>query len=93
VRRPGRQGGHHRWLARAADVGYRDVRNCPFIKDRLEDVVITGGFNLHPRDGGGIPLQHSTVFEAVLCNAGIGLAKRAAFATRRFDAPGGRLAR
>src|SRR5690606_27979674 len=57
-------------LARAADVGYRDERNFPFTKDRLEDGVITGGFNLHPSDGGGVPVHHSAVREAIPCTPG-----------------------
>jgi len=51
------------WL-HTGDVGYIDERGYLFIKDRLRDVVITGGFNVYPVDVEGALCQHPAVYEA-----------------------------
>ncbi|HVO16046.1 MAG TPA: long-chain fatty acid--CoA ligase, partial [Alphaproteobacteria bacterium] len=37
-----------------------------FIKDRLKDVVITGGFNVYPADVEGVLVRHPAVYESVV---------------------------
>lgn len=46
------------------DVGYMDERGFLFIKDRLRDVIITGGFNVYPIDVEGALSTHPAVHEA-----------------------------
>ena len=53
------------WL-HTGDVGYRDDRGFLFIKDRLKDVVITGGFNVYPADVEGVLAHHPAVYETVV---------------------------
>jgi fatty-acyl-CoA synthase len=53
------------WL-HTGDVGYRDERGYLFIKDRLKDVVITGGFNVYPADVEGVLVHHPAVYESVV---------------------------
>jgi len=51
------------WL-HTGDVGYIDERGYLFIKDRLRDVVITGGFNVYPVDVEDALCKHPAVYEA-----------------------------
>lgn len=51
------------WL-HTGDVGYLDDRGFLYIKDRLRDVVITGGFNVYPVDVEDVLCQHPAVYEA-----------------------------
>ena len=51
------------WL-HTGDVGYVDERGFLFIKDRLRDVVITGGFNVYPVDVEDALSKHPAVYEA-----------------------------
>lgn len=51
------------WL-HTGDVGYLDERGYLFIKDRLRDVVITGGFNVYPVDVENALCKHPDVYEA-----------------------------
>jgi fatty-acyl-CoA synthase len=51
------------WL-HTGDVGYVDDRGFLFIKDRLRDVVITGGFNVYPVDVEDALSKHPAVYEA-----------------------------
>lgn len=51
------------WL-HTGDVGYVDERGYLFIKDRLRDVVITGGFNVYPVDVEDALCKHPAVYEA-----------------------------
>jgi len=46
------------------DVGYIDERGFLYIKDRLRDVIITGGFNVYPIDVEGALSRHPAVHEA-----------------------------
>lgn len=51
------------WL-HTGDVGYLDDRGFLYIKDRLRDVVITGGFNVYPVDVEDALCKHPAVYEA-----------------------------
>lgn len=51
------------WL-HTGDVGYLDDRGFLYIKDRLRDVVITGGFNVYPVDVEDALCKHPDVYEA-----------------------------
>ena len=53
------------WL-HTGDIGYIDDRGFVFIKDRLRDVVITGGFNVYPSDVESVLGQHPDVSECVV---------------------------
>lgn len=50
------------WL-HTGDVGVVDERGYLFIKDRLRDVIITGGFNVYPIDVENALAQHPAVYE------------------------------
>lgn len=54
----------HGWL-HTGDVGYFDERGYLFIKDRIRDVVITGGFNVYPSDVEDALCRHPAVRESV----------------------------
>lgn len=53
------------WL-HTGDVGVIDERGFVFIKDRIRDVVITGGFNVYPSDVEAVLGQHPAVSECVV---------------------------
>ncbi|MEM8743769.1 MAG: AMP-binding protein [Pseudomonadota bacterium] len=53
------------WL-HTGDVGIVDERGFVFIKDRIRDVVITGGFNVYPSDVEAVLGQHPDVTECVV---------------------------
>ena len=48
------------------DIGLIDTRGYLFIKGRLRDVVITGGFNVYPLDVEDVLCRNSAVQEAVV---------------------------
>lgn len=48
------------------DVGMFDERGYLYIKARLRDVVITGGFNVYPLDVEDVLCRHEAVQEAVV---------------------------
>lgn len=52
------------WL-RTGDVGVMDERGYLFIKDRLRDIVISGGFNIYPSDVEQALAGHPSVRECV----------------------------
>ncbi|MCD0504208.1 class I adenylate-forming enzyme family protein [Bordetella petrii] len=51
------------WL-HTGDVGVVDERGYLYIKDRLRDVIITGGFNVYPIDVENALAQHPAVYES-----------------------------
>ena len=50
------------WL-HTGDVGVVDERGYLYIKDRLRDVIITGGFNVYPIDVENALARHPAVYE------------------------------
>lgn len=53
------------WL-RTGDVGMLDERGYLFLKDRLSDVIISGGFNVYPSDVEAALVRHPAVYECVV---------------------------
>ncbi len=53
------------WL-HTGDIGIIDERGYVFIKDRIRDVVVTGGFNVYPNDVEAVLGQHPMVKECVV---------------------------
>ena len=53
------------WL-HTGDVGLIDERGYLFLKDRLRDVIITGGFNVYPSDVEASLAHHPAVREVVV---------------------------
>ena len=53
------------WL-HTGDVGVIDERGFLFIKDRIRDVIITGGFNVYPSDVEAVLGDHPAVQECVV---------------------------
>ncbi|MCY3827859.1 MAG: AMP-binding protein [Rhodospirillaceae bacterium] len=56
------------WL-RTGDVGYVDERGFVFLKDRLRDVIISGGFNVYPIEVENALVGHPAVRECVVFSA------------------------
>jgi acyl-CoA synthetase (AMP-forming)/AMP-acid ligase II len=55
----------HGWL-HTGDVGYLDEQGFLFLKERLRDVIITGGFNVYPVDVENTLSQHDAIHEAAV---------------------------
>ncbi len=53
------------WL-HTGDVGLVDERGFLFLKDRLRDVIITGGFNVYPVDVENALSSHPAVYECAV---------------------------
>ncbi len=53
------------WL-HTGDIGVIDERGHVFIKDRIRDVVITGGFNVYPSDVEAVLGSHPDITECVV---------------------------
>lgn len=53
------------WL-HTGDVGYLDERGYLFLKDRLKDVIISGGFNIYPSDVEAALTAHPAIHECVV---------------------------
>ena len=56
------------WL-HTGDVGCLDERGYLYIKDRLRDVIISGGFNVYPSDVEAALAQHRAVYECIVYGA------------------------
>ena len=56
------------WL-HTGDGGLIDERGYLFLKDRLRDVIISGGFNVYPGDVEGALVRHPDVYECVVFGA------------------------
>ncbi len=50
---------------RTADLGYQDEDGYLFIVDRKADMIVSGGFNVYPREVEDVLLAHPAVAEAV----------------------------
>lgn len=53
-------------MAAYGDVGFIDKKGFLFIKDRIRDVIITGGFNVYPIDVENVLSQHVGVYESAV---------------------------
>ena len=56
------------WLY-TGDIGYMDEEGWLFIKDRLKDLIICGGFNVYPKEIDEVLYMHPSIKEA--CTIGI----------------------
>ncbi len=56
------------WL-HSGDVGFMDEDGYLFIVDRIKDMIISGGYNVYPRDIDEVVFEHPKVLEA--CSLGI----------------------
>lgn len=57
------------WL-HTGDIGAIDERGYLFLKDRMKDVIISGGFNVYPSDVEGALTRHPSVYECVVFGVG-----------------------
>ena len=78
------------WL-HTGDTGLMDARGYLFLKDRLRDVIITGGFNIYPGDVEHALSAHPAVSECSVCGLpdekmGRGRARRRQFIPARAPA-------
>jgi len=53
------------WL-HTRDMGYRDDDGYLYLVDRKEDMIISGGFNIYPKEVEDILYKHPAVLEAVV---------------------------
>lgn len=53
------------WL-RTGDGGYLDERGYLFLKDRMRDMIITGGFNVYPTDVENVLGLHEAVYDCAV---------------------------
>lgn len=53
------------WL-HTGDVGYLDEGGYLFIADRLKDMIITGGYNVYPKEVENVIFKHQAVFETAV---------------------------
>lgn len=51
---------------RTGDVAYRDEKGFFFIKDRVKDMIIRGGFNIYPREIEEVLYGHPAIAEAAV---------------------------
>jgi long-chain acyl-CoA synthetase len=55
----------HGWF-HSGDVAYKDANGFFFIKDRVKDMIIRGGFNVYPREIEEILYGHPAIAEAAV---------------------------
>lgn len=53
------------WL-HTGDAGTLDAHGYLFIKDRIRDMIISGGFNVYPTDVEAVLVQHPSVHECIV---------------------------
>src|SRR3546814_6724278 len=53
------------WLC-TGDIGHLDERGFLFLKGRKDDVIITGGFNVHPADVEAVLARHADVLDCIV---------------------------
>jgi fatty-acyl-CoA synthase len=56
------------WL-HTGDIGTFDERGYLFLRSRLRDVIISGGFNVYPSDVESVLVKHNAVYECVVFGA------------------------
>ena len=56
---------HDRWIS-AGDLARQDTDGCYYIVDRKKDMVISGGFNVYPREIEEVLLNHPAIFECAV---------------------------
>ncbi len=56
------------WLY-TGDIGYRDEEGFFFVTDRKKDLIISGGYNIYPREIEEVLFRHPSVKEAVVVGA------------------------
>lgn len=56
------------WLF-TGDIGYRDEEGYFFVTDRKKDLIISGGYNIYPREIEEVLFKHPAVKEAVVVGA------------------------
>jgi acyl-CoA synthetase (AMP-forming)/AMP-acid ligase II len=55
----------HGWL-HTRDMGYRDDDGYLYLVDRKEDMIISGGFNIYPKEVEDVLYKHQAVLEAAV---------------------------
>ncbi|MDD3146208.1 MAG: long-chain fatty acid--CoA ligase [Candidatus Riflebacteria bacterium] len=56
------------WLY-TGDIGFRDEEGYFFVTDRKKDLIISGGYNIYPREVEEVLFKHPSVKEAVVVGA------------------------
>src|SRR5665811_2630911 len=56
---------YKRQFLHSGDVGYMDDDGYTFIVDRMKDMILSGGFNVYPRNIEEAVYEHPAVSEAV----------------------------
>ncbi len=53
-------------ILRTGDIGYIDAEGYVYVVDRLKDMIITGGYNVYPRNVEEVLYQHPDIKEAAV---------------------------